>query len=87
MATSKMTTEARSAAQSIRAKLRKALAVDGFDLQAAEQKSLDSIIARITKAIVPPKAAKKAAKKSGKGKGKGKGKAKTAAKPATTDSK
>jgi hypothetical protein len=55
-----MTSEARSAALSIRAKLRKALAVDGFDLNAAEQKAIDATIMRISKAVTP---AKKAAKK------------------------
>jgi hypothetical protein len=66
-----MTTESRSSALSIRAKLRKALAVDGFELTAAEKKAIEGTIARISKAIVPEKKAKakKAPAKKAKAKG------------------
>ncbi|MHC4621468.1 MAG: hypothetical protein ACYTEQ_27315 [Planctomycetota bacterium] len=72
----KITSEARSAALSIRAKLRKALAVDDFDLTAAEQKQLNAAIARITKAITPVKKAK-AEKKAKPAKAKAKAKTST----------
>ena len=85
MAAAKMTPESRGAAQSVRAKLRKALVVEGFELTANEQKAIDGIIVRISKLIVPPKADKKASKKKGKKKASKKVSKKTASKPAADE--
>lgn len=56
-----VTTENRSAHLSARAKLRKALAVDGVEFAKTDRKKIEDVIAKLDKALAPKKSAKKAA--------------------------
>lgn len=56
-----MTKEKRSALQSVRAKARKALAVENADLPKTVTKHLDAVIAYVDKQLAPKAVTKKAA--------------------------
>ena len=58
----------KSARQSVRAKVRKALAVPGAELTAAQVKSLESVMTSLNKALAPAKKAAPAKAKTTKAK-------------------